>query len=249
MLLENKTAVVYGAGGSIGGAMARGLAAEGALCVLVGRTPASLDAVAAQITAAGGHAETAVLDVYDEAAVDDHADAVATRSGGIDVSVNVITQEALFGPLLDIPVADFGRTIERVVTAQLITTRAAARHMTKQGSGVILFFGGSDPTYREPGMGTVQVGMDVVEGLRRQWSSELGGYGIRVVSLLTGGIPETFPDVPEMEQQKQALADATLLGRTATLEDVGSVAAFVASDRARTLTATQVNISCGAHGD
>lgn len=70
-----------------------------------------------------------------------------------------------------------------------------------------------------------------------------------MLTLLTGGITETFPDAPEMEPAKQAIADATLLGRAATLEDVGRVAAFVASDRARSMTATQVNISCGAHGD
>lgn len=249
MLLENRTAVVYGAGGAIGGALARGFAAEGARCVLVGRTPATLDATAAVVRTGGGWAETAVLDVLDEAAVDDHAATVVAATGSLDVSVNVIGQDAIFGPLADIPVADAARAMAKVVTSHLITTKAAARYMTKQGSGVILFFGGSDGTYKQPGLGTVQIGMDVVEGIRRQWACELGPQGVRVLTLLTGGIPETFPDVPDMEPAKQALADATLLGRAATLDDVGRVAAFVASDRARTMTSTQVNISCGAHGD
>ncbi|GAA2559512.1 SDR family NAD(P)-dependent oxidoreductase [Pseudonocardia hydrocarbonoxydans] len=249
MLLENRTAVVYGAGGAIGGALARGFAAEGARCVLVGRTPGPLDTTAAAVRASGGRAETAVLDALDEAAVNDHADSVAAATGSLDISVNVITQEAVFGPLADLPVADVARSVAGTVTSQLITTRAAARHMGKQGSGVILFFGGSDGIYKQPGMGSVQIGMDVVEGIRRQWACELGPLGVRVLTLLTGGIPETFPDAPEMEPAKQAIADATLLGRAATLEDVGRVAAFVASDRARSMTATQVNISCGAHGD
>ncbi|SFO94603.1 NAD(P)-dependent dehydrogenase, short-chain alcohol dehydrogenase family [Amycolatopsis arida] len=249
MLLENKTAVVYGAGGSIGSALAKGFAAEGARCVLVGRTPGTLDAVAEEIRAAGGHAETAVLDALDEAAVNDHADTVAARTGSLDISVNVITQDAIFTPLADMPVAEFARAIEKVAASQLLTTKAAARHMVKQESGVILFFGGSDHNQKQPGLGTVQIGMDVVESLRRQWACELGEHGVRVVTLLTGGIPESFPDMPEMEPQKQAIADATLLRRAATLADVGQVAAFVASDRARTMTSTQVNISCGAHGD
>lgn len=249
MLLENKTAVIYGAGGSIGSAMAKGFAAEGAQCFLAGRTPAKLDAVADELRASGGRAETAVVDVLDEATVNDHADAIVAKTGAIDISVNVIFQDAHFQPLVDISVKDFAQAMDKLVTSQLLTTKAAARHMLEQGSGVILFFGGSDYNYKMPGLGTVQVGMDTVEALRRQWACELGPHGVRVVSLLTGGIPETIPDSPETEPMKQAMTEATLLGRSATLADVGEVAAFVASDRARTLTSTQVNISCGAHGD
>jgi NAD(P)-dependent dehydrogenase (short-subunit alcohol dehydrogenase family) len=243
--------VIYGGGGSIGGAMAKGFAAEGARCVLVGRTPATLDAVADEIRAAGGQAETAVVDALDESAVNDHADDVVKTAGSLDISVNVITQDAVFKPLLDIPVDDFAAAMDKVVRSQLITTRAAARHMLRQQSGVILFFGGADYVSRKDraGMGTVQVGMDIVEGLRRQWASDLGPHGVRLLTLLTGGIAEGFPDIPEMEGAKQSIIDQTLLGRAASFADVGQVAAFVASDRARSITATQINISCGAIGE
>jgi 3-oxoacyl-[acyl-carrier protein] reductase len=165
MLLENKTAVIYGGGGGIGGAMAQGFAAEGARVVLVGRTPETLDAVAAKVRADGGQAETAVVDALDEAAVNDHADSVVGTTGSLDVSVNVISQDAIFRPLADIPVGDFAAAIDKVVRSQLITTKAAARHMVRQQSGVILFFGGADYVARKDraNMGTVQVGMDVVE--------------------------------------------------------------------------------------
>jgi enoyl-[acyl-carrier-protein] reductase (NADH) len=70
---------------------------------------------------------------------------------------------------------------------------------------------------------------------------------VRVVTLRTGGIPESIPEGFEgRDALVSSLTDATLLGRTATLEDVGSVAAFVASDRARTMTAATANVSCGA---
>lgn len=249
MLLEDKTAVIYGAGGSIGSAMAEAFAAEGANCFLIGRTAATLDAVADKIRAGGGRAETAVVDVFDAPAVADHADAVVEKTGSLDISVNVISQTAIFQPLIDISVPDFAESMSRLVTAQLLTTKAAAGHMIDQKSGVILFFGGSDRTNKSPGLGNVQIGFDTVEALRRQWACELGPHGVRVVTLLTGGIPETFPDIPEMAAARQSLHDATLLGRAAALADVGNVAAFVASDRGRTLTSTQVNISCGAVGD
>jgi 3-oxoacyl-[acyl-carrier protein] reductase len=251
MLLESKTAVVYGGAGTVGSAMAKGFAREGARCILVGRTPATLEAVAEEIRAAGGQAETAVVDVLDEAAVNDHADAVVETTGSLDISVNVISQDAIFQPLLDISVKDFGRSMDKVVTSQLITTKAAARHMVRQSSGVILFFGGADYATRadRQGMGNVQVSMDAVEGLRRQWACEVGPHGVRVVTLLTGGLTESFPDKPEFEAAKQGMVDQTLLGRTASVTDVGNVAAFVASDSARSITATQVNISCGAIGE
>ena len=89
--------------------------------------------------------------------------------------------------------------------------------------------------------------MQRVEQMRRQLSAELGRHGIRVVTLRTGGVPESLPDGFEgRERIVESIEGPTMLGRAATLEDVGNVAAFVASDRARTLTAAAVNISCGA---
>lgn len=246
MLLENKTAVIYGGGGSIGGAMASAFAAEGARVFLAGRTPAKLETVADSIRAAGGQVETAVVDALDPAAVNDHIDAVVEKAGSVDISVNVITMETIFQPLSDISTSDFVAAIGKCLTTQLITTKAAARHMAKQQSGVLLFFGGSDNANTTPGMGNVQIGFDSVEALRRQWAVELAPHGVRTVTLLTGGIVDTFPDIPEMQGARQSIIDASPLKRAATMADVGNVAAFVASDKGRSITSTQVNISVGA---
>ncbi|CAM3589804.1 SDR family NAD(P)-dependent oxidoreductase [Kibdelosporangium persicum] len=246
MLLENKTAVIYGGGGSIGGAMAGAFAAEGARVFLAGRTPAKLEAVADRIRGAGGQAETAVVDALDAAAVNDHIDTVVEKTGSVDISVNVITQEGIFQPLADISTPDFVAAIGKALTSQLITTKAAARHMVKQESGVLLFFGGSDNANTSPGLGNVQVGFDAVESLRRQWAVELAPHGVRTVTLLTGGIIDTFPDIPEMEGPRQSIIDNSPFKRAATMSDVGSVAAFVASEKGRSITSTQVNISFGA---
>jgi 3-oxoacyl-[acyl-carrier protein] reductase len=86
MLLEGKTAVVYGGGGSIGAAVSRAFASEGARVHLAGRTLASLESVAEEIRSAGGLAETAQVDALDNRAVDEHAAAVAAEAGGIDIS-------------------------------------------------------------------------------------------------------------------------------------------------------------------
>lgn len=97
MLLESKNAVIYGGGGSIGGAVARAFAREGAKVHLAGRTMESLEQVAEEIRAAGGVAQTAQVDALDETAVDEHAAAVAAGVGGIDISFNLISHGVVQG--------------------------------------------------------------------------------------------------------------------------------------------------------
>lgn len=246
MLLENKVALIYGAGGPIGGAVACAFAREGAKIFLAGRTRAKLDPVAKEIRSNGGLADTAVVDALDEQAVDKYVDAVVEQAGSIDISFNLIGYGDVQEPLLEISVEDFLQPITTAMRAQFLTTRAAARHMVKRGSGVILAFGGDGPQTL-PGLGGFKIALDAIEGLRRQWACELGQYGIRVVTLKTGGVPESISDsFARKEEIATAIQKATLLNRAATLSDVGNVAAFVASDQARTMTATEVNISCGA---
>jgi 3-oxoacyl-[acyl-carrier protein] reductase len=248
MLLEDKNAVIYGAGGAIGGAVARAFAREGAKVHLAGRTLGSLEEVAEEIRSAGGMAETARVDAIDETAVDQHADAVAASAGGIDISFNLISVRDVQGtPLAEMPLGDFERPVMTAVRTQFLTSRAAARHMISQGSGVILFFGGYGDPVPEYYIGGFQVALNAIEFLRRQLASELGPHGIRAVTLQTGGVPETIPDSFEgREVITEGIVGQTMLGRAATLDDVGNVAAFAASDHARTMTATALNISCGA---
>jgi 3-oxoacyl-[acyl-carrier protein] reductase len=243
MQLENKNAVIYGAGGSIGSAVARAFAREGAKVYLAGRTLESLEEVAEEIRSAG-----AQVDTIDEQAVDQHADAVAASAGGIDISFNLISVGDVQGtPLAEMPLEDFERPIMTAVRTQFLTSRAAARHMISQGSGVILFFGGYGDPLPDYYLGGFQVALNAIESLRRQLASELGGHGIRAVTLQTGGVPETIPESFDgREEITKGIVGSTMLGRAATLEDVGNVATFAASDHARTLTATALNISCGA---
>jgi 3-oxoacyl-[acyl-carrier protein] reductase len=248
MLLEAKNAVVYGAGGPIGGAVARAFAREGAKVFVCGRTMEKLDAVTADIRSAGGLAEAAHLDALDETAVNDHADAVAAEAGSIDVSFNLIAHGHAHGtPLAEMALEDFTGPVLTAVRSTFLTTRAAARHMIRQGSGVILAFGGYGPPPRGYYIGGTQVAFQAVEAMRRQLASELGPHGVRVVTLQTGGIPETIPEgVPGRAEIVSGIGDQSMLKRAATLADVGNVAAFAASDRARSMTATAFNISCGA---
>jgi 3-oxoacyl-[acyl-carrier protein] reductase len=250
VLLEGKNAVIYGGGGSIGGAVARAFAREGARVFLAGRTQANLDAVAEDIRGAGGAAETAEVDALDEKSVDAHADAMAKDAGSIDISFNLITHPYTHGtPLAEMDVDDFMAPVDTAARTTFITARAAARHMIPKRSGVILAFGGPGDRaapIRDYYLGGTQVAFDAIETMRRQLSVELGPHGIRFVTLETGGVTESLPeDVDGGDEIAKMIAGATLLGRAATLEDVGNVAAFVASDKARVMTAATANVSCG----
>src|SRR5215204_2271722 len=256
MLLEHKNAIVYGGGGSVGGAVAR----EGAKVFLAGRTRESLDEVAEDIAAAGGVVETARVDALDEKAVEEHADAVAEKAGSIDVSFNAILNDDVQGkPLAEMPFDDFARPITKAMRNQFLTARVVARHMVEQGSGVILTITGG---YREafPTIGGTVVAWAAIEALCRQWACELGPQGVRVVWLRTTGLPETIPDTGDAtsdlgtgygegmtrEEIIAGMREQTILKRLASLDELGKVAIFMASDESGPMTATFANISCGA---
>jgi NAD(P)-dependent dehydrogenase (short-subunit alcohol dehydrogenase family) len=249
VLLEGKTAVIYGGGGSIGGACARAFAREGANVFLCGRTLETLETVAEEIRSAGGSASIATVDALDEAAVEAHAAEVVAETGSFDVSMNVITHPHTHGtPLVELAEEDYMAPIEVAARTTFITSKIAGRRMIEQGSGAILFFGGpgdrSGPS--DYLLGATQAAFDLIESFRRRLAVELGRHGVRVVTLESGGVPDSLPDMEGGDEIAKLIADSTLLGRAATLEDVGNTAAFAASDQARSMTAATINVSAGA---
>ncbi|GAA4464504.1 SDR family NAD(P)-dependent oxidoreductase [Phytohabitans houttuyneae] len=236
MLLENRTAIVHGGSGSVGSAVARAFAIQGADVHLTGRTRASLEEVAASIRGAGGVAHVDVLDVLDRDAVERHAAAVAS-SGGIDICFNATFNDDVQGtPLLDMPVDDVMQPVAKAITSSLTVATAAARHMVQRGTGVILVMGGGREAI--PNLGGSHVAWAALAGLCRQLAAELGPRGVRVAWLLSPGSPE--PGEPDPE------ADRLLLPRRPSYEQVGNVAVFAASDWAATMTATEINLTAGA---
>ncbi len=237
-MLEGKTAVIYG-GGSIGGAVARAFAREGARVHLAGRTLSKLEPLAREIGAAG----VAEVDALDARSVDAHADSI----GRIDVSFNAISHGDVQGtPMHEMDVEDYLRPVETAVRTTFLTMRAAARRMIPNGGGTILIFGGEGLPPRGYHLGGLQTAFHALEAMRRQLSVELGAQGVRVVTLRTGGVPESIPpDFAGRDALVKSLEDATLLGRCATFEDVGNAAVVAASKWGSTMTGATINVSCG----
>lgn len=258
MLLEKKNAVIYGAGGSIGGAVARRFAREGANVFLVGRTQESLDRVAGDVRADGGTADVTVLDALDEQAVDEHARAVVGRAGSLDVSLNLVTRGDVQGiPLAQMTPADFLRPITTGLTTNFITARAAALHMTEQGSGVILALD-SGSAVGSPMMGGTGPADAATDVFVRNLAAEVGPSGVRVLGLWVAGVPETLTpeklgavnsdmklDAAGLQGLLDQLAQMRMLRRSPGLADVAATAAFLASDQAAGITATFVNVTGG----
>jgi NAD(P)-dependent dehydrogenase (short-subunit alcohol dehydrogenase family) len=257
MLLENKNAIIYGAGGSIGGVVAREFARKGARVFLAGRTREPLDAVASDIVAAGGAAEAAVLDALDERAVEKHAKAVVSQAGSIDVSFNLITRGDVQGiPLVDMAAGDLLRAVVNGLRSNFITARAAARCMVERGSGVILALDSGSSTL-SPMMGSTGPADAATDTLVRNLAAELGPRGVRVVGIWTAGLPETFSkeklaavdgkfkDEAAFQGLIENLDQMRMTRRSPTLAQVAATAAFLASDKAGAITGTFVNVSSG----
>src|SRR6266550_2099297 len=263
MLLENKNAVIYGAGGAVGGAVAQTFAREGARLFLTGRSLAKVEAVAGEIVAAGGVAEAIQVDALDEKAVEKHLNTVVERAGGVDISFNAIglRNTTLQGvPLVDLDLDQFMAPISAHVQANFLTARLAGRIMASKGSGVIMTVTSIPSQVAIPLMGGVAVAMAAEEALIRDLSVELGPQGVRVVGVRTQGMPDsgTMDEVFGLhgeaygvtrEQFQELIAERTHRRRLPTLQELAEVTAFVASDRANAMTATMVNMSLGAIPD
>lgn len=262
MILNGKVAVIYGAGGAIGGAVARAFAAEGARVFLTGRTLASVETVAKDIVSAGETAEAAEVDALDERAVDQHLESVTGAAGRVDVSFNAI---GLKNPKARVPLADldaeaFCLPIATYTRSYFVTARLAARRMVANRSGVIMTVTATPSRTGTPLIGGGGVAMAAVEALTRNLSAELAPHGVRVVGLRPQGIPETsrikgafegYAKASGMtwEQFQGALASRTHTGRLSALAEVASMAAVLASDRASGMTGTTVNLSMGSLDD
>ena len=251
MMLKGKTAIVYGAGGAIGRAVATAFAVEGASVYLAGRTLASLEETASEIRALGGRAETAQVDALDREAVEEHIAQVEAQTGRIDISFNAIRIRGdLQGtPLLEMSEENFTAPVLTGVRTHFLTASAAGRYMVKRGSGVILTLSASSGTlsgrdrrfYR---MGGFAVACSAIESLTRSLAGELGPEGVRVLCLRSDAIPETWSD--RNADVRKDMTEGTALNRLPTLAQIADAAVFAASGRSAAMTGTVLNLTCGS---
>ena len=252
-MLQNKNAVIFAAGGSLGSTIAKAFAAAGARVFVSGRTIAPVQKVAAEILASGGKASVVQVDAMDEATVNEYVGKVTEEAGTIDIVFNLIDLQVVQNmPLVDLSLDDFVRPSAIAMQSHFITDTAAARVMMKQGSGVILSLTATPGGIGYPFTAGFAPACAAMESFSRNLAGELGIYGIRVVNIRSGGSPDSkvfadaitaHPDV--MEGVLSSMENDTMLKKLPLMADVANTAVFLASDLATSITGVTVDVSCG----
>ncbi len=257
MLLANKIAIIYGGAGDVGSAVARAFAREGARVFLAGRTLSSLEAVAEEICQTGGQAETIQVDAYDLQSVEQSLITVIGRADRLDISFNAVGHDDVQGqPLLEMTQSLFAQPITNAMMTYFNTSTASARHMVRQGSGVILGISANASRLAYPNMGGFGATCAAIEALCRQLAIEVGTHGVRVVCLRSAGSPDArgLREVFTLHAQEQGIsleafiAQATSsipLQHLPSLAEVANTAVFAVSDYASALTGAVINVTCG----
>jgi len=262
-MLKNKIALIYGAGGDIGGAVARAFAREGAKLFLSGRTLGPVKALASEIIGGGGVAEAAQVDALDERAVENYVASVAEKTGSIDISFSAISVAKALqdkAALVELSAQDFVLPIAAYTQSNFLTARSAARRMVAKRSGVILTITGIPSRVGLANVGGTAPAYAAVVALSRGLSAELAPQGVRVVCLMPHAIPETVTIRENFARyakaagcspaEYQARFEGTAhLRRLTTLAELANAAAWVASDQASGMTGAVLNLSGGAIPD
>ena len=263
MLLKNKTAVIYGAAGAIGGAVARAFAREGASVFLTGRQLAPVEALARENSQAGGSAAAAEVNALEETAVDRHLQSVIAQAGRVDISFNAVglPPATMVGvPMLELDLEQFSRPIADYTRSYFLTARLAARRMMPQKSGVIMTITSipaREGTTLNGGYGPAHAAKDA---LTRDLSAEFAPHGLRVVNLRPHGLAEsgTMQELFDTKIKKSGLSLAQFhqhlahwghTKRLLQLAETANAAVLLASDLASAITGTTVNLTMCAVSD
>jgi NAD(P)-dependent dehydrogenase (short-subunit alcohol dehydrogenase family) len=261
MLLKDRTAIVYGGGGAVGGAVAKAFAREGARVFLAGRTRASLEAVAQDIGKSGGKADVAPVDATDHEAVEAHLKQVAAAAGPVKIMFNAVGLDGAQGdPLTEMPREMFIAPIVTAMKTWFSTGTANARHMAANGGGVIIGISANAAKDAYNVMGGFGVATGAVEHFIRHLAVENGKHGVRCVCVRSPGSPDA-PGVREawtlhaeaegitFEELAHRFGKDVPLGRVTPLAGVADAAVLAASDLAGSMTATVFNATSGAQMD
>src|SRR5438270_1120477 len=234
--LDGKVALVTGASKGIGAGIALSLANEGAaVAVNYHSDRVGADRVVENIKAAGGKAIAVQGSVTSAEEIDRFFDKTEEQLGNVDVLVNNAGVFACL-PLQDINEKEFHRQFDTNVLGLLLTSKRAVKQFGEKG-GCIINIGSVASTLSPPASSIYATTKSAVNGITRVLARELGPQNIRVNSINPGVVDtEGARAMETSEQVANAIKALTPLGRTGMPEDIGLIAAFLASDEARWLT-------------
>ena len=253
MDLKNKNAIIYGAGGSLGGAVAKALARAGANVFLTGIRTASVQKTATEIIECGGKAVVDKVDGFNEIEINNHIEKVMELAGSVDISFNAVGIEVKQNiPLVNLSSNDFVQPVTQTLQTRFLTAKAAAMVMMKQRSGVILSLTATPGGIGYPYTGGFSAACAAVETFSKNLAAELGIYGIRVVNIRSGGSPDSKvfkqaikSNPKEMELILKKMEADTMLKKLPSMMDIANMAVFLCSPLAASITGVTIDITCG----
>jgi 3-oxoacyl-[acyl-carrier protein] reductase len=238
--LSGKTALVTGASGGIGGAIARALHRQGAAVLLAGTRQAALEALAVEL---GERTRVHAADLADPAAADALVKDAETALGKLDILVNNagLTRDGLAVRMKD---EDWQKVLDVDLTAGFRLARAAMRGMMRRRFGRIIGIASVVGVTGNPGQANYAAAKAGMIGLSKALAAEVATRGITVNCVAPGFIASAMTDVLTPEQ-KERIAGAIPMGRLGTPEDVAATVVFLASDQAAYITGQTIHVNGG----
>ncbi|NBJ17047.1 MAG: 3-oxoacyl-[acyl-carrier-protein] reductase [Dehalobacter sp. 4CP] len=243
MLLENKVAIVTGAGKGIGETIAKRYAKEGAMVICCARNIQQVSAVSAEIIKSGGKAKAFKVDVSKKADVENMVKSVLAEEGKIDILVNNagIIDDAQLKNMND---EQYEKVISINLTGTYNCARAVVNTMIAQNSGAIINTSSIVGIYGNFGQTNYAASKFGVIGFTKTWAKELGKYNIRCNAVCPGFIATSILD-PMPEKVIKSLEDKVPLKRLGRPEEIASVFAFLASDEASYMNGAVLEVTGG----
>lgn len=250
MKVDNKVAIVTGAGGGIGRAIAMKLASQGGQLVLVDLISQGVDNVAQEIRQAGGTAVTHRADVADERQVQDCVAKVIADYGRLDMLVNNagISPKKSNGSkayLTEISLSEWENVMRVNLTSVFLMCGASIPHMVSRGSGSIVNI--SSSAALDGGIlaaAHYSASKGAVSALTRTLSKEMAPHGIRVNAVAPGRVATAMAKLSSNERNQAALSRIPL-GRFAEPQEIADSVAYLLSDQASYITGVTLNVSGG----
>jgi 3-oxoacyl-[acyl-carrier protein] reductase len=238
--LTGRTALVTGASGGLGGAIARALHAQGATVALSGTRREALEALAAELR---DRAHPAPCDLTDAAAADALVPAVEAKLGSLDIVVNNagVTRDSLFVRMKD---ADWDSVLEINLTAAFRLSRAALRGMMRRRHGRIINITSVVGVSGNPGQANYAAAKAGMIAMSKSLAAEVATRGITVNCIAPGFIQSPMTEALDQKQREAILASVPM-GRLGSSEEIGAAAVYLASSEAAYVTGITLHVNGG----
>jgi NAD(P)-dependent dehydrogenase (short-subunit alcohol dehydrogenase family) len=255
MQLEGRVAIVTGAGGGIGRAIALRFAREGAAVVVSGPRKENVESVTAEVWALPGRARAAIADVRDEGAVARMVEAAVAEFGTIDILVNNAGIAGPTAPVHELRSDDWDHVIGVNLTGAYLCAKHVVPHMIARRAGGIINITSIAGLIGYPLRSPYAASKWGMIGLTRTWALELGGHGITVNAIAPGSVRgarinrviaarAAAQGLPEAEVEREFLRP-TALKRMVEEDEIAAVAVFLVAETGRNITGETLNVSAG----